>query len=125
MLLTASKANKLAVQWKGPAKVMHKLSETNYVIRLPGRRKEVKIYHCNFMKPYRQRSAVVQLALNVPEELETDFVFPRNASNSPLTAGLLDVVTRNSNLNETQKRELDELLKEFRDLSGTSQGGPI
>ncbi|KAH7955374.1 hypothetical protein HPB52_000796 [Rhipicephalus sanguineus] len=36
----------------------------------------------NLMKPYHQRSAVVQLVLNIPAEVETDFVFPRQASDS-------------------------------------------
>lgn len=113
MLLASSKANKLAVQWEGPAKVMQKLSDTNYVVKLPGRRKEVKIYHSNLMKPYHQRSAVVQLALNVPEELETDFPFPGQASDSQSLDILLDTVTSNSNLNAEQKRELENLLREF------------
>lgn len=54
MLLAPSKANKLAVQWEGPAMLLQKLSDTNYVIKLPGRRKQVRIYHSNLMKPYHQ-----------------------------------------------------------------------
>ncbi|EEC15882.1 polyprotein of retroviral origin, putative, partial [Ixodes scapularis] len=57
MLLAASKKNKLDVQWEGPAEVLEKLSDTNYALKMQGKRKEVRIYHSNLMKPYHERQA--------------------------------------------------------------------
>lgn len=37
MILRPSQKNKLEVQWEGPANVVEKLSDTSYVIRLPGK----------------------------------------------------------------------------------------
>lgn len=52
--------------------MVRKLSDTNYAVKRPGRRKEVRIFHSNFMKPYRQREAVINLALNRPEVVQAD-----------------------------------------------------
>lgn len=49
LLLCTSKANKLEVQWEGPAIVQQKLSDSNYVVKMHGHRKEVYIYHCNIV----------------------------------------------------------------------------
>lgn len=68
VLLRPSKQNKLEVQWEGPADVVEKLSDTNYALRMRGRRKEVRIYHSKLMKPYWKREAVVNMTFNMPEE---------------------------------------------------------
>lgn len=64
MLLRPSKRNRFEVQWEGPAIVTHKLSSTNYAVELGGRRKSVRVYHCNLMKQHQEREAVLNLALN-------------------------------------------------------------
>lgn len=53
MLLQPTRQNRLEVLWEGPAGVVQELSETYYAVKLPDRRQEVYIYHCNLMKPYR------------------------------------------------------------------------
>ncbi|GFT54575.1 retrovirus-related Pol polyprotein from transposon 17.6 [Trichonephila clavipes] len=38
LVLATSRANKLAVQWIGPGTILNKISETNYLVEIPGRR---------------------------------------------------------------------------------------
>lgn len=68
MRLRPCEANKLEVQWEGPAEVLKKLSDTNYMVRLGVRRRNVKSYHVNLMKPYVDRQAVVFLTKQVRKD---------------------------------------------------------
>ncbi|GFY34884.1 CCHC-type domain-containing protein [Trichonephila clavipes] len=38
LMLATSRANKLAVQWIGPETILNKISETNYLVKIPCRR---------------------------------------------------------------------------------------
>ncbi|GFY23576.1 retrovirus-related Pol polyprotein from transposon 412 [Trichonephila clavipes] len=69
MVLVTSKQNKLEVNWIGPGKVLSRISDTNYVIDLPGRRDSSTIYHVNLLKPYHRRPELVSL---VVEEVSDD-----------------------------------------------------
>ncbi|GFV40532.1 retrovirus-related Pol polyprotein from transposon 17.6 [Trichonephila clavipes] len=55
LVLATSRANKLAVQWIGPGTILNKISETNYLDEIPGRRESSQIYHINMLKPYYKR----------------------------------------------------------------------
>ncbi|GFT04940.1 retrovirus-related Pol polyprotein from transposon 297 [Trichonephila clavipes] len=55
LVLATSRANKLAVQWIGPGIILNKISETNYLVEIPGRRETSQIYHINMLKPYYKR----------------------------------------------------------------------
>lgn len=112
LLLNTSRKNKLQVQWEGPAEVVERLSDTNYVVKMPGRRKEVKIYHSNLMKPYKEREAVVQMALNIPEEVETDFEYPEQKHDNSFDKLLADI-EENTHLSNQERQELIELVREF------------
>ncbi|GFY01831.1 retrovirus-related Pol polyprotein from transposon 17.6 [Trichonephila clavipes] len=52
LVLAASRANKLAVQWIGPGTILNKISETNYLVEISDRRETSQIYHINMLKPY-------------------------------------------------------------------------
>ncbi|GFX71700.1 CCHC-type domain-containing protein [Trichonephila clavipes] len=52
LVLATSRTNKLAVQWIGPGTILNKISETNYLVEIPGRRETSQIYHINMLKPY-------------------------------------------------------------------------
>ncbi|XP_075726265.1 uncharacterized protein LOC142767909 [Rhipicephalus microplus] len=52
MRLKPSPKNKLNVQWEGPVEVVKRLSETNYLVTMPRRRKTQQIYHSNLLKQY-------------------------------------------------------------------------
>ncbi|GFT10110.1 hypothetical protein TNCV_1115471 [Trichonephila clavipes] len=55
LVLATSRTNKLAVQWIGPGTILNKISETNYLVEIPGRRETSQIYHINMLKPYYTR----------------------------------------------------------------------
>ncbi|GFX28473.1 hypothetical protein TNCV_1152821 [Trichonephila clavipes] len=77
MVLVTSKQNKLEVNWKGPGKVLSRISDTNYVIDLPGRRDRSTIYHVNLLKPYHRRPELVSLVVEeVSDGIEGDAEIP-------------------------------------------------
>ncbi|XP_064482829.1 uncharacterized protein LOC135395661 [Ornithodoros turicata] len=67
LVLRPTRANKLQVR-DGPFKVVRKLSETTYMVELRGKRKEIRTYHTNLMKPYVDWTPIVSVALHMPEE---------------------------------------------------------
>ncbi|GFS94488.1 retrovirus-related Pol polyprotein from transposon 412 [Trichonephila clavipes] len=77
MVLVTSKHNKLEVNWIGPGKVLSRISDTNYVIDLPGRRDRSTIYHVNLLKPYHRRPELVSLVVEeVSDDIEGDAEIP-------------------------------------------------
>ncbi|GFX55626.1 retrovirus-related Pol polyprotein from transposon 297 [Trichonephila clavipes] len=79
MVLATSKQNKLEVNWIGPGKVLSRISDTNYVIDLPGRRDRARstIYHVNLLKPYHRRPELVSLVVEeVSDDIEGDAEIP-------------------------------------------------
>ncbi|GFS72061.1 retrovirus-related Pol polyprotein from transposon 297 [Trichonephila clavipes] len=77
MVLATSNQNKLEVNWIGPGKVLSRISDTNYVIDLPGRRDRSTIYHVNLLKPYHRRPELVSLVVEeVSDDIEGDAEIP-------------------------------------------------
>ncbi|GFX56122.1 hypothetical protein TNCV_3062081 [Trichonephila clavipes] len=77
IVLATSKQNKLEVNWIGPGKVLSRISDTNYVIDLPGRRDRSTIYHVNLLKPYHRRPELVSLVVEeVSDDIEGDAEIP-------------------------------------------------
>ncbi|GFW06820.1 retrovirus-related Pol polyprotein from transposon 17.6 [Trichonephila clavipes] len=77
MVLVTSKQNKLEVNWIGPGKVLSRISDTNYVIDLPGRRDRSTIYHVNLLKPYHRRPELVSLVVEeVSDDIDGDEEIP-------------------------------------------------
>lgn len=122
MILRPSRANKLEIQWDGPAVILEKLSATNYVVQLPGKRKLCKIYHANLLKPYRQRESIVNLTVNAPEEVSVEI--PELEKDLPDFS--VDEIERMSccaqSLNSDQASDLREVIAEFRDLFSRRPG---
>ncbi|GBN52998.1 Retrovirus-related Pol polyprotein from transposon 17.6 [Araneus ventricosus] len=63
-VLATSKPNKMAVQWTGPGVIESKLSETNYIVSMKGKKGKDQIYHINLLKPFHQRLERVNLLVN-------------------------------------------------------------
>ncbi|KAK8769473.1 hypothetical protein V5799_014060 [Amblyomma americanum] len=113
MVLRTSLKNKLDVQWEGPARIVQKLSDVNYVVSLPGKRKAQQVYHCNLLKPYRQREAVVCMMVNVPEELPVELPGLGSVTNREDTDQVISDLIIKAPLSAEQKTELHQLLQEF------------
>ena len=46
--------NPLQAKYSGPYKVVKKISDTNYLVRTPGRCKETQLCHINMLKAYHE-----------------------------------------------------------------------
>ncbi|GFU48088.1 retrovirus-related Pol polyprotein from transposon 412 [Trichonephila clavipes] len=118
LVLATSRANKLAVQWIGPGTILNKISETNYLVEIPGRRETSQIYHINMLKPYYKRSEHVNVIINdetknslADQELEIPYL-----ENNSLVYDFEDVIEAselNKHLHDKQMDRLRELLSKY------------
>ncbi|GFU08891.1 retrovirus-related Pol polyprotein from transposon 297 [Trichonephila clavipes] len=118
LVLATSRANKLAVQWIGPGTILNKISETNYLVEIPGRRETSQIYHINMLKPYYQRPEHVNVIINdetknslADQELEIPYL-----ENNSLIYDFEDVIQAselNKHLHDKQMDRLRELLNKY------------
>ncbi|GFX11617.1 retrovirus-related Pol polyprotein from transposon 297 [Trichonephila clavipes] len=118
LVLATSRANKLAVQWIGPGTILNKISETNYLVEIPGRRETSQIYHINMLKPYYKRPEHVNVIINdemqnslTDQELEIPYL-----ENNSLVYDFEDVIQAselNKHLHEKQMDRLRELLNKY------------
>ena len=46
--------NPLQAKYSGPYKLVKKISDTNYLVKTPGRRKETQVCHINMLKAYHE-----------------------------------------------------------------------
>ncbi|KAM7312087.1 uncharacterized protein ISCGN_008992 [Ixodes scapularis] len=123
LLLRPSRQNKLQVQWEGPCKVTQKLSDTNYAIETRGKRKEIRIYHCNLMKRYVSETEVVNLTLNAPEEVQTDVPLLWEAGAAPVGVNeVMAQAVRSEDLSVSERAELRDLLEKYENLFSMSPG---
>lgn len=117
----------LQARYFGPYVVKEKLSNLNYVLETPDRRKETQLCHVNMIKPYIERDSSVEIhpvSLNVvSSEPEETFSRDLNDKLSPLTTAKLsnsdvlrDLDSKLSHLSSTQRQDLTDLLQEFMHL---------
>ncbi|GFY23978.1 retrovirus-related Pol polyprotein from transposon 412 [Trichonephila clavipes] len=118
LVLAKSRANKLTVQWIGPGTILNKISETNYLVEIPGRRETSQIYHINMLKPYYKRPEHVNVIFNdetqnslADQELEIPYL-----ENNSLVYDFEDVIQAselNKHLHDKQMDRLRELLNKY------------
>ena len=56
--------NPLQAKYSGPYKVVKKISDTNYLVKTPGRRKETQVCHINMLKAYHEKPKPEFVTLN-------------------------------------------------------------
>ncbi|XP_064484714.1 uncharacterized protein LOC135396973 [Ornithodoros turicata] len=123
LVLRPTRANKLQVHWDGPFKVLRKLSDTTYMVEFRGRKKEVRTYHTNLMKPYIESTHVVSVALNMPEEQPAEILeWGEITSLVPNTEEIVKTVVAEGSLNDSQVDDLRELISEFGELFSDKPG---
>lgn len=122
----------LSAKFFGPYEVKEKLSETNYVICTPDRRRKTRTCHVNMLKLYHSRAqddaekmtdnaviSVVAVTENPVDADEDGLMFPSisqstvSLSNSEI---LKDLDSHFKNLTVDQKRDLVTLISEFKCL---------
>ncbi|GFT75050.1 retrovirus-related Pol polyprotein from transposon 297 [Trichonephila clavipes] len=127
LVLATFRANKLAVQWIGPGTILNKISETNYLVEIPGRRETSQIYHINMLKPYYKRPEHVNVIINdetknslADQELEIPYL-----ENNSLVYDFEDVIQAselNKHLHDKQMDRLRELLSKYSKCFSNSPG---
>ncbi|GFS61217.1 retrovirus-related Pol polyprotein from transposon 297 [Trichonephila clavipes] len=111
LVLATSRANKLAVQWIGPGTILNKISETNYLVEIPGRRETSQIYHINMLKPYYKRPEHVNVIINdetqnslADQELEIPYL-----ENNSLVYDFEDVIQASELNKHPHDKQMDRL----------------
>ena len=130
--------NPLQAKYSGPYKVVKKISDTNYLVKTPGRRKETQVCHINMLKAYHEKPKPELVTLNnrlglespthskdcvgqVAEKeedtksevrLENDQQ-PIKLQNSQI---LNDLGTKLSHLPLVQRKELAEVITQYREV---------
>ena len=66
--------NPLQAKYSGPYKVVKKISDTNYLVKTPGRRKETQVCHINMLKAYHEKPKPELVTLNNRLGLESPTV---------------------------------------------------
>ncbi|XP_068213448.1 uncharacterized protein [Palaemon carinicauda] len=88
LVLLPMPGNPLKAQFSGPWRILKKMSEVNYLVETPGRRRKSQHCHINMLKPYVSRSSeevevgpisLVEVVTEVDEELT---IGPNNLSNN-------------------------------------------
>uniref|UniRef100_A0A8C3H6S9 ribonuclease H n=1 Tax=Chrysemys picta bellii TaxID=8478 RepID=A0A8C3H6S9_CHRPI len=112
LLLLPSAESKLLAKWQGPYEVIRGVGPVDYKVRLPGRRKETRIYHVNLLKAWKTREAL--------------FIGPSTPDSElgPLAGDLPDprLATLGSGLNPRQRGHLQQLVEEFPDVLSARPG---
>ena len=67
--------NPLQAKYSLPYKVVKKISDTNYLVRTPGRRKETQVCHINMLKAYHEKPKLELVTLNNKLGLENPFFY--------------------------------------------------
>lgn len=100
----------------GPAKVVTKLSDTNYEVKL-GKRHN-KIYHSNLMKPYIQRRAIISMTINADDEEGAEILTTADMKVCGLEL-MVEQLTLEARLSAAQKEDLKGIISEFREVFRT------
>ena len=119
----------LQARYFGPYTVDKKVSDLNYVINTPGRRKQKQMCHINMLKKYIDRNSSnvkpVNSVNSVPQETENSNLYEHfnkteNTDPSPAKLNNSDILNnldqKLSHLDQTQKEELTQLIHEYEHL---------
>ena len=130
--------NPLQAKYCGPYKVVKKISDTNYLVRTPGRRKETQVCHINMLKAYHEKPKPELVTLNnklglenlmhgkdcvgLEAEKEEDSKSevrlgndqqPIKLQNSQI---LINLCTKLSHLPLVQRKELVEVINQYKEV---------
>ena len=117
----------LQARYYGPYKVDKKLSDVNYIVNTPGRRKQKQLCHINMLKKYIDRDSSVISSVNlvssVPLEQnqmdseDMNFVKSDPASSKLKNSDILkDLDQKLSHLSSDKRLELKQLILEYEHL---------
>lgn len=62
-MIATRKPNKLLVNWLRPEIIEWKLSDTTYIVQMPGKREKYQIYHVILLKPCDRHAELVNVII--------------------------------------------------------------
>lgn len=92
---------------------MRRVSEVDYEVQTPGRRREKKVYHVNLLKKWQKLGTVEVLSESCEWKNLEEFLLHAEESSGDEDGIKVDI---NPKLDTQQRFELEELLHEFRGL---------
>ena len=130
--------NPLQAKYSGPYKVVKKISDTNYLVKTPDRRKETQVCHINMLKAYHEKPKPELVTLNnrlglespshsescvgqiAEKEEDTESEVRLGNDQQPIKLQnsqiLNDLGTKLSHLPLVQRKELAELITQYREV---------
>ena len=130
--------NPLQAKYSGPYKVVKKISDKNYLVKTPGRRKETQVCHINMLKAYHEKPKPELVTLNnrlglespthskdcvgqvAEKEEDTESEVRLGNDQQPIKLQnsqiLNDLGTKLSHLPSVQRKELAEVITQYREV---------
>ena len=130
--------NPLQAKYSGPYKVVKKISDTNYLVKTPYRRKETQVCHINMLKAYYEKPKPELVTLNnrlglespthskdcvgqvAEKEEDTESEVRLENDQQPIKLQnsqiLNDLGTKLSHLPSVQRKELAEVITQYREV---------
>ena len=130
--------NPLQAKYSGPYKVVKKISDTNYLVKTPDRRKETQVCHINMLKAYHEKPKPELVTLNnrlglespthskdcvgqvAEKEEDTESEVRLKNDQQPIKLQnsqiLNDLGTKLSHLPLVQRKELAEVITQYREV---------
>ena len=130
--------NPLQAKYSGPYKVVKKISDTNYLVKTPGRHKETQVCHINMLKAYHEKPKPELVTLNnrlglespthskdcvgqvAEKEEDTESEVRLENDQQPIKLQnsqiLNDLGTKLSHLPSVQRKELAEVITQYREV---------
>lgn len=100
LLLLPTSETKLLAKWQGPYVVNRRVGKVDYEVRTPDKQRELKIFHVNLLKAWKERAQEVSLG----EELGPSAIEAMGAGGSP---------SPGETLNPQQASDLVKVQREF------------
>ena len=138
MVLFPVVGNPLQAKYSGPYKVVKKISDTNYLVKTPGRHKETQVCHINMLKAYHEKPKPELVTLNnrlglespmhskdcvgqvAEKEEDTENEVRLGNDQQPIKLQnsqiLNDLGTKLSHLPSVQRKELAEVITQYREV---------
>ena len=130
--------NPLQAKYSGPYKVVKKISDTNYLVKTPDRRKETQVCHINMLKAYHEKPKPELVTLNnrlglespthnkdcvgqvAEKEEDTESEVRLGNDQQPIKLQnsqiLNDLGTKLSHFPSVQRKELAEVITQYREV---------
>ena len=129
--------NPLQAKYSGPYKVVKKISDTNYLVKTPGRRKKTQVCHINMLKAYHEKPKPKLVTLNnrlglespthsedcvgqvAEKEEDTESEVRLGNDQQPIklqNSQISDLCTKLSHLPLVQRKELAKVITQYREI---------